>query len=62
MVWSKQRARCFVCIYCEIVFTVCRYGFKLMLYGCVVSVCCVSFVFFDVVCDELNDCVWNVCL
>ena len=36
--------------------------FKLTLYGCVVSVCCVDFASLDVVCDELNDCAWNVCL
>ena len=34
--------------------------FKLMLYGCVVSVCCVGFAPIDVVCDELYDCGWNV--
>ena len=28
---------------------------------CGVSICCVGFASFDVVCDELNDCVWNVC-
>ena len=26
------------------------------------SICCVGFASLDVVCDELNDCVWNVCL
>ena len=30
--------------------------------GCVVSICCVGFASLDVVCDELNDCAWNVCL
>ena len=25
-----------------------------------VSICCIGFVSFDVVCDELNDCAWNV--
>ena len=30
--------------------------------GCVVSIGCVGFVYLDVVCDELNDCAWNVCL
>ena len=30
--------------------------------GCVVSICCVCFASLDVVCDELNDCAWNVCL
>ena len=30
--------------------------------GCVVSICCVGFTTLDVVCDELNDCPWNVCL
>ena len=36
--------------------------FKLTLFGCVISICCVGFASLDVVCDELNDCVWNVCL
>ena len=30
--------------------------------GCVVSICCVGLASLDVVCDELIDCVWNVCL
>ena len=37
-------------------------GFKLTLFGCVISICCVGFVSVDVVCDELNDCAWNVYL
>ena len=37
-------------------------SFKLMLYGCVISICCVGFASLDVVCDELTDCAWNVCL
>ena len=37
-------------------------SFKLTLSGCVVSICCVGFAFLDVVCNELNDCAWNVCL
>ena len=37
-------------------------SFKLTLSGCVLSKCCVSFVSLDGVCDELNECVWNVCL
>ena len=37
-------------------------SFKLTLSGCVVSICCVGFASLDVVCDELNDCAWNVCL
>ena len=37
-------------------------SFKLTLFGCVISICCVGFASLDVVCDELNDCVWNVCL
>ena len=37
-------------------------SFKLTLSGCVVSICCVSFESLDVVCDELNDWAWNVCL
>ena len=28
----------------------------------VVAICCVGLVSLDVVCDELNDCAWNVCL
>ena len=35
-------------------------NFKLTLYGCVVSVCCVGFAYIDVVFDELQDCDWNV--
>ena len=58
--------------------TLCRYGcmyflvalvlvcvelyFKLTLFGCVISICCVGFASLDVVCDELNECAWNVCL
>ena len=34
--------------------------FQLTLKGCVVSACCVGFASFDVVCDELLDCAWNV--
>ena len=34
----------------------------LKLFGCVISICCVGFASLDVVCDELNDCAWNVCL
>ena len=34
---------------------------KLTLSGCVVSIWCVGFASLDVVCDELNDCAWNVC-
>ena len=30
--------------------------------GCAVSICCVGFASLAVVCDELNDCAWNVCL
>ena len=33
---------------------------KLTLYGCVVSICCVVLASFDIVCDELHDCAWNV--
>ena len=25
-----------------------------------ISICCVGFAFIDVVCDELNDCAWNL--
>ena len=35
-------------------------SFKLTLYGCVASVCCVVLASFDVVCDELHVCAWNV--
>ena len=35
-------------------------SFKLT-FGCVISICCVGFASLDVVCDELNDCAWNVC-
>ena len=35
-------------------------SFKLALYGCVDSVWCVGISSFDVVCDELHDCAWNV--
>ena len=31
-------------------------SFKLALFGCVISICCVGFASLDVVCDELNDC------
>ena len=34
-------------------------SFKLPLFGCVISICCVGFASLDVVCDELNDCAWN---
>ena len=27
-----------------------------------ISICCVGFASLDVVCDELSDCAWNVCL
>ena len=37
-------------------------SFKLTLFGCVISICCVGFASLDVVCNELNDCAWNVCL
>ena len=37
-------------------------SFKLTLSGCVVYICLVGFASLDVVCDELNDCSWNVCL
>ena len=35
-------------------------SFKYTLYGCVVSVCCVVFASFDVVCAEFHDCARNV--
>ena len=34
-------------------------SFKLALFGCVISICCVGFASLDVVCDELNDCAWK---
>ena len=37
-------------------------SFKLTLFGCVISICCVGSASLDVVCDEFNDCAWNVCL
>ena len=37
-------------------------SFKLRLFGCVIYICCVGFASLDVVCNELNDCTWNVCL
>ena len=30
--------------------------------GCMVSICSVGCVALDVVCDELNDYAWNICL
>ena len=36
--------------------------FKLTLYECVVSVCCVGFASLGVVCDALYDSAWNSCL
>ena len=39
-----------------------EHQFKLTLFGCVISIGCVGFASLDVVCDELNDCAWNVCL
>ena len=36
-------------------------SFKLTLFGCVISICCVDFASLDIVYDELNDCAWNVC-
>ena len=32
---------------------------ELTLCGCVISICCVGFASL-VVCDELNDCAWNL--
>ena len=37
-------------------------GTPVSLFGCVIYICCVGFASLDVVCDELNDCAWNVCL
>ena len=34
-------------------------SFKLMLYGCMISVSCVGLVSLDAVCHELHDCTWN---
>ena len=36
-------------------------SFKLTLFGCVISRCCVGFASLDLVCDELYDCAWKVC-
>ena len=33
-----------------------EHQFKLTLFGCVISICCVDFASLDVVCDEFNDC------
>ena len=35
---------------------------KLTMSGCVVSICYVGFASLNVICDELNDCAWKVCL
>ena len=35
-------------------------SFNLTLFGCVIYICCVGFASLDVVCDEFNDCAWNV--
>ena len=35
-------------------------SFKYTLNGCMVYVCCVGFASLDVVCDEVNDCAWNL--
>ena len=37
-------------------------SFKLTLSGCVIYIGCVGFASLDIVCDEHNDCAWNVCL
>ena len=37
-----------------------RYAYVVCLCGCVISICCVGFASPDVVCNELNDCTWNV--
>ena len=34
-------------------------SFKLTLFGCVISICCVGFASLDVVCDEPNDFGWK---
>ena len=45
---------CVLHVCCEYIIYIYIYIFKLMLYGCVVSVCCVGFAPIDVVCDELG--------
>ena len=35
-------------------------SFELTLCGCVISICRVAFASLDVVCDEFNDCAWNL--
>ena len=35
-------------------------SFKLTLFGCVISICCVGLASLDVVCDELNHYAWDV--
>ena len=37
-------------------------SFKFTLYDCMVYACCIGFASFYVVCDELYDCAWNVCV
>ena len=37
-------------------------SFKLTLFGCMIYISCVGFASLDVVCDELNDYAWKVCL
>ena len=37
-------------------------SFELALSRCLISICCVGFASLDVVCDERDDCVWDVCL
>ena len=44
------------------VFSMWNASFKLTMSGCVIYICSVGFASLDVVCDELNDCAWNVCL
>ena len=40
-----------------------RKALLILLFGCVISICCEGFASLDVVRDELNDdCAWNVCL
>ena len=35
-------------------------SFELTLWGCVIYIYYVDFASHDIVCDELNDCAWNV--
>ena len=55
LVYSQTQPSCtLVCV--EHLKNIPNASFKLTLFGCVISICCVGFASLDVVCDELNDC------